>query len=114
MGQANQWSLDDAIYEYAVIRHDLKQMLTPRVQTPRPPPNPADWQATWGGKWKKQGKWNQDGGSKNDGGGKGKYGKGGKPDQLMIDATHLKAHRTAASLLKKGLFRDVLGAPRAA
>jgi hypothetical protein len=40
--------------------------------------------------------------------------KGGKPDQLMIDATHLKAHRTAASLLKTGLFRDVLGAPRAA
>ncbi len=30
--------------------------------------------------------------------------KGGKPDRLMIDATHLKAHRTAASLLKKGLF----------
>ena len=29
--------------------------------------------------------------------------KGGEPDQLMIDATHLKAHRTAASLLKKGL-----------
>lgn len=29
--------------------------------------------------------------------------KGGKPDQLMIDATHLKAYRTAASLLKKGL-----------
>lgn len=28
--------------------------------------------------------------------------KGGKPDQLMIDATHLKAHRTAASLLKRG------------
>lgn len=25
-----------------------------------------------------------------------------KPEQLMIDATHLKAHRTAASLLKKG------------
>ncbi|MGB3470859.1 MAG: hypothetical protein WBA51_08565 [Erythrobacter sp.] len=24
--------------------------------------------------------------------------KAGKPDQLMIDATHLKAHRTAASL----------------
>ena len=24
---------------------------------------------------------------------------------VMIDATHLKAHRTAASLLKKGLFR---------
>ncbi len=40
--------------------------------------------------------------------------KGGKPDQLMIDATHLKAHRTAASLLKKGLFPDVSAAPRAA
>jgi len=40
--------------------------------------------------------------------------KGGKPDQLMIDATHLKAHRTAASLLKKGMFPDVLGAPKAA
>jgi putative transposase len=26
--------------------------------------------------------------------------KGGKPSRLMIDATHLKAHRTAASLLK--------------
>ena len=39
--------------------------------------------------------------------------KGGKPDQLMIDATHLKAHRTAASLLKKGLYIDVLGAPKA-
>ncbi len=33
-------------------------------------------------------------------------GKGTKPDRLMIDATHLKAHRTAASLLKKGLFPD--------
>ena len=40
--------------------------------------------------------------------------KGGKPDQLMIDATHLKAHRTAASLLKKGLFPDVSAVPRAA
>lgn len=28
----------------------------------------------------------------------------GKDGQLMIDATHLKAHRTAASLLKKGSF----------
>lgn len=28
----------------------------------------------------------------------------GAPERLMIDATHLKAHRTAASLLKKGLF----------
>ena len=41
-------------------------------------------------------------------------GKAGEPDRLMIDATHLKAHRTAASLLKKGLFPDVLGAQRAA
>lgn len=38
----------------------------------------------------------------------------GAPDTLMIDATHLKAHRTASSLLKKGLFPDVSGAPRAA
>lgn len=29
---------------------------------------------------------------------------GGVPERLMIDATHLKAHRTAASLAKKGLF----------
>ena len=36
--------------------------------------------------------------------------KAGKPRRLMIDATHLKAHRTAASLLKKGLFPDVSGA----
>ena len=28
-------------------------------------------------------------------------------EQLMIDATHLKAHRTAASLLKKGLYPGV-------
>ncbi|QXQ06709.1 IS5 family transposase [Sphingosinicellaceae bacterium] len=35
--------------------------------------------------------------------------KGGKPDRLMIDATHLKAHRTAASLLKKGLFPRCIG-----
>ena len=33
--------------------------------------------------------------------------KGGKPERIMIDATHLKAHRTAASLLKKGLFRRI-------
>ena len=38
---------------------------------------------------------------------------GGPTDQLMIDATHLKAHRTAASLLKKGMFPDVSDAPRA-
>ena len=41
-------------------------------------------------------------------------GKGGKPGRIMIDATQLKAHRTAASLLKKGLFPDVSGAPKAA
>lgn len=40
--------------------------------------------------------------------------KGGRPDRLMIDATHLKAHRTAASLLKKGLYPDMSGGPRAA
>lgn len=33
--------------------------------------------------------------------------------RLMIDATHLKAHRTAASLLKKGLYPDVSGGPKA-
>ena len=36
----------------------------------------------------------------------------GTPEQLQIDATHLKAHRTAASLLKKGMFPDVLAAPK--
>ena len=36
----------------------------------------------------------------------------GKPDRVMIDATHLKAHRTAASPLKKGMFPDVLEGPR--
>lgn len=39
-------------------------------------------------------------------------GEARKPDRLMIDATHLKAHRTAASLLKKGLFSDVSGEPK--
>lgn len=38
--------------------------------------------------------------------------KGGNPDQLMVDATHLKAHWTAASLQKKGLYPNVLGAPK--
>jgi putative transposase len=33
---------------------------------------------------------------------------GAEPDTVMIDATHLKAHRTACSLAKKGLFRAVL------
>jgi len=41
--------------------------------------------------------------------------KGGKPDRLMIDATHLKAHRTAASLQKRQrMFPDVSAAPKAA
>src|SRR3546814_745231 len=39
--------------------------------------------------------------------------KRGKPDQLMIDATHLKAHRKAASLLKQVLFPDVSDAKKA-
>ena len=38
----------------------------------------------------------------------------GTPRRLMIDATHLKAHRTAASLLQKRLFPAVSAAPRAA
>jgi len=41
-------------------------------------------------------------------------GEAGDPEQVMIDATHLKAHRTAASLLKKGLFPAVSGAPKGA
>ncbi len=40
--------------------------------------------------------------------------KGAKSERLMIDATHLKAHRTAASLFKKGLFPDGSDAPQAA
>ena len=38
----------------------------------------------------------------------------GIPEQLQIDATHLKAHRTAASLLKKGMFPAVSGRQKAA
>lgn len=38
----------------------------------------------------------------------------GPAEQLMIDATHLKAHRTAASLRKKGTSRAVSGERRAA
>jgi hypothetical protein len=41
-------------------------------------------------------------------------GQAGVPERLMIDATHLKAHRTAASLLKKGMFPAVSGARKAA
>ena len=39
---------------------------------------------------------------------------GGPPERLMIDSTHLKAHRTPASLLQKGLFPAASAAPRAA
>jgi putative transposase len=38
--------------------------------------------------------------------------RGRNPERVLIDATHLKAHRTAASLSKKGLFPDVLKWPR--
>jgi len=41
-------------------------------------------------------------------------GRAGAPDRLMMDATHLKAHRTAASLLKKGMFPAVSAARKAA
>lgn len=37
----------------------------------------------------------------------------GRPDTLMIDATHLKAHRTASSLLKGGYFPATSGARKA-
>ena len=37
----------------------------------------------------------------------------GPPDRLMIDATYLKAHRIASSLLKGGMFPAVLAARRA-
>ena len=43
----------------------------------------------------------------------GLAGEGPKPERIMIDATHLKAHRTAASLLKKGLFPAASGGPKA-
>ena len=43
----------------------------------------------------------------------GLSGEGPKPERIMIDATHLKAHLTAASLLKKGMFPVVSGEPRA-
>lgn len=37
----------------------------------------------------------------------------GAPDLVMIDSTHLKAHRTASSLRKKGVLRVASDAPRA-
>jgi transposase len=39
---------------------------------------------------------------------------GARPDRIMIDATHLKAHRTAASLLQKGAFPAVSDGQKAA
>ena len=38
----------------------------------------------------------------------------GPPDTLMIDSTHLKAHRTASSLLKGGFFPATSAAQKAA
>lgn len=38
----------------------------------------------------------------------------GPPDTLMIDATHLKAHRTACSLPKGGCFPAISGVRKAA
>ncbi len=39
---------------------------------------------------------------------------GAPPERLLIDSTHLKAHRTAASLFKKGLFPAASAARKAA
>lgn len=39
---------------------------------------------------------------------------GADSDEMMIDATHLKAHRTAANLLKRGLFPGISDAPKVA
>ena len=40
-------------------------------------------------------------------------GEAREPDRLIIDSTHLKAHRTAASLLKRGLLIAASAAPKA-
>jgi putative transposase len=39
---------------------------------------------------------------------------GGTTEELMIDATHLKANRTAASLVKEGLFPGISDAQKVA
>lgn len=39
---------------------------------------------------------------------------GGGSDEMMIDATHPKAHRTAASLFRKGAFPGLSAAPKMA
>ena len=36
------------------------------------------------------------------------------PETLQIDATHIKAHRTACSLAKKGMFPVILGEQKVA
>jgi transposase len=36
-----------------------------------------------------------------------------EPDRIMIGSTHLKAHRTAASLLRTGLFPAISAARKA-
>lgn len=38
----------------------------------------------------------------------------GVPDRLMLETTQLKAHRTAASLLKKGVLHAASAVPKAA
>ena len=38
---------------------------------------------------------------------------GPPPERLMIDASHLKAHRTACSLLKGGLYPGLSDAQKA-
>lgn len=38
----------------------------------------------------------------------------GPPDRVTVDATHLKAHRPACSLLKGGFFPAISGARKAA
>jgi transposase len=40
-------------------------------------------------------------------------GEAGEPDRLIIDSTHLKAHRTAASLRKRGRLIAASAAPGA-
>ncbi|WP_427966697.1 hypothetical protein [Altererythrobacter sp.] len=40
-------------------------------------------------------------------------GEAGEPNAIMIDATHLMAHRTAASILIGGIFPDVSVSPTA-
>ena len=42
----------------------------------------------------------------------GLVGRAGEPECLMIDATHLNAHRTAASRLEREPFPTVLGTPK--